>query len=59
MAYREEFYGSTPEEALEKAQAYKASLDYMRQPHIAGQREIHNPDGTVTYAAAVEYYGLD
>lgn len=59
MAYRKEFYGSTQQESLEKAQEYKASLDYMRQPYIAGNRVIHNPDGTVVYATAVEYYGLD
>lgn len=65
------FYGDTPQDAEQKARAYAAKLDMMRQATVSPARlapatMTFNPDGTQEmsypkgkYIATVQYYGLD
>jgi hypothetical protein len=70
MSYHRIFYGATPQEAKDKAEAFAKTLDFMRQPSVGSAmptpaRVTFKPDGTVDnkqpppYQVVVNYFGLD
>lgn len=54
MAFQRTFSADTLEEALERAEEFKATLDPWSQPSIWGQ---HERDGK--WFVTVNWYGLD
>jgi hypothetical protein len=55
----EYFYAETPDAALKMAQEYKAGLDSMRQPSIAGPFQTNPTHNKPPFYAQVNYWGLD
>lgn len=54
MGYQQNFIGFTREEALEKAEAFVETLDYMQQPSIINTYPEDN-----YWVVTVNYYGFD
>jgi hypothetical protein len=57
--YSKDFFAPTPEQALEAAKQFKATLHFMTQPSVRGPSPANGYQGQQGFFATVEYWGLD